>query len=184
MSLGISGGITNPIHGIPYSVHFISSGAAGPVVWSQPSGTLPTGLSFSSGLLSGTPSALGYFVFTIQATDGVETVSQEYVVQVLTDVELVITRASTGEKYTVVIPTAIAQIWDYIANNMFDAGVPIYTVDGTNPNGLNVFYKDVLDLMVQTWQSKYTNLQTKAAAQQISQSISSTVKNVIVTKIQ
>lgn len=173
------------VQGIAYTITLTASNAVGPITWSVSSGSLPTGITLTNGgLLSGSPTILGNVSFNIQATDGTNTVTQAYAMQVVTDIELTLTRVSTGENFTVTIPTAIAQIWDYIAANMLDAGLPIYTVDGTHPNGLNVLYRDVVTLMVPTWQTKYSNLQTQAAMQQIAQSIASTVQNVTVTKNQ
>ncbi|HXA68423.1 MAG TPA: putative Ig domain-containing protein [Bryobacteraceae bacterium] len=54
---------------VAYSVAFQSVDAARPLVWSV-SGPLPPGMTFdSTGVLSGTPSAPGDFVFTVQVTD-------------------------------------------------------------------------------------------------------------------
>ncbi len=54
---------------VAYSVAFQSNGGARPLIWTA-SGPLPAGLTFdSTGLLSGTPTAPGDFVFTVQVTD-------------------------------------------------------------------------------------------------------------------
>jgi uncharacterized protein (TIGR03437 family) len=54
---------------VPYSVAFQSDGGARPLVWTA-SGPLPAGITFdSTGLLSGTPTAPGDYVFTVQITD-------------------------------------------------------------------------------------------------------------------
>jgi hypothetical protein len=56
--------------GASYSRTFTATGANGSYTWSKSSGTLPTGLSLSSGgVLSGTPTAAGTYTFTILATD-------------------------------------------------------------------------------------------------------------------
>ena len=56
--------------GAPYSVQFTATGLTAPFTFSLASGTLPTGLTLSSaGLLSGTPTALGPFNFTIKVND-------------------------------------------------------------------------------------------------------------------
>lgn len=56
--------------GVPYSVQFTATGLTAPFTFSLASGTLPTGLTLSSaGLLSGTPTALGPFNFTIKVND-------------------------------------------------------------------------------------------------------------------
>lgn len=63
--------IPGATQGIPYSVTFASIGGTPPITWSQPSGTLPTGLTLhaSTGVLDGTPTTAGGFNFTIQCTD-------------------------------------------------------------------------------------------------------------------
>jgi hypothetical protein len=57
--------------GIPYSKLFPVTGGTPPYTFSLSAGVLPIGLSlnFSTGLVSGTPTQLGVFVFTINATD-------------------------------------------------------------------------------------------------------------------
>lgn len=54
---------------VAYSAAFQSDGGMGPFVWSTP-GSLPPGTTFdSTGLLSGTPTASGDFVFNVQVAD-------------------------------------------------------------------------------------------------------------------
>ena len=57
--------------GAPYSSALAASGGAPPYLWSVVAGDLPPGLALgaSTGLLAGTPSAQGSFVFTVQVTD-------------------------------------------------------------------------------------------------------------------
>lgn len=56
--------------GVPYSQAFTASGGVGPYIFALFSGALPPGLTVStSGVLSGTPTSSGSFVFTIRATD-------------------------------------------------------------------------------------------------------------------
>ncbi|MGI8688107.1 MAG: beta strand repeat-containing protein, partial [Thermomicrobiales bacterium] len=72
--------------GIPYSQTLTATGGTAPYTFTVTMGTLPTGLSLSTGgLLSGTPTAGGTFSFTIQAKDanGV-TGSQAYTLSVTT----------------------------------------------------------------------------------------------------
>src|SRR5579871_3981500 len=58
--------------GMPYSQTLTSSGGTGAITWSLDSGTLPDGLSLSStGAITGTPTAMGAFNFTVRATDAV-----------------------------------------------------------------------------------------------------------------
>ena len=54
-----------------------TGGVSGPRTWSLASGTLPSGMSFSSaGVLQGTPAAPGTFNFSVSVTDGVQPVSK------------------------------------------------------------------------------------------------------------
>jgi hypothetical protein len=56
--------------GVNYSQQLTASGGAGPYTFTISSGTLPAGLSLSSGgLLTGTPTVGGSFTFTAQVTD-------------------------------------------------------------------------------------------------------------------
>ncbi|MGQ0800182.1 MAG: ice-binding family protein [Pseudomarimonas sp.] len=59
--------------GVAYSATITASNGTAPYVYSVSAGTLPTGLLLnpSTGLISGTPTALGNFQFTITATDSV-----------------------------------------------------------------------------------------------------------------
>lgn len=54
---------------VAYSETIQATNYYGTVTWAQ-TGTLPPGLSFSAGVLSGTPSAAGTYKFTISARDG------------------------------------------------------------------------------------------------------------------
>ena len=60
------------IEGVFYSQQLIATGGnGGPYTFSVPSGTLPPGITLSgSGLLSGTPTAIGDYTFIVEATDG------------------------------------------------------------------------------------------------------------------
>lgn len=54
-----------------------ATGGAGPIAWSVASGTLPPGLTISAdGKLRGQPTRTGNYTFTVQATDGVETIQK------------------------------------------------------------------------------------------------------------
>jgi hypothetical protein len=57
--------------GVPYSQTLVVSGGASPFSWSVTSGALPAGLSLdaTTGIISGSPSALGIFYVTFGVTD-------------------------------------------------------------------------------------------------------------------
>jgi hypothetical protein len=60
--------------GQSYSQQLLASGGVGPYRWSVISGSLPVGLSLSTtGLLSGKPTTVGQFSFTVQVTDSATT---------------------------------------------------------------------------------------------------------------
>lgn len=63
----------------PYSQNLQATGGSGTFTWSRVTGTLPPGLSVSSGgVISGTPTAAGSFTFTLSVTDGKQVASQGF----------------------------------------------------------------------------------------------------------
>lgn len=69
-----------------YGAQLVSRGAAGPVTWSVSNGSLPAGLTLTSGAsvatVDGTPGQVGVQFFTIQATDGTSTASWPFRLEV------------------------------------------------------------------------------------------------------
>lgn len=63
--------LSNGQNGVAYSITLRAKFGTKPYAWTQPSGTLPTGLSLAgaTGIISGTPSANGTFNFVITVTD-------------------------------------------------------------------------------------------------------------------
>ncbi len=55
--------------GTPYSSSLLAIGGTTPYTWSVTAGTLPTGLTLSGEVLSGTPTVVGPSNFTLQVTD-------------------------------------------------------------------------------------------------------------------
>ena len=57
--------------GVPYSATLTASGGTGALKWSMSSGSAPAGLSFNSatGVISGTPTAVGSSTFNVQVVD-------------------------------------------------------------------------------------------------------------------
>lgn len=65
--------------GSPYSLTLTATGGSGTFTWSLVDGALPGGLTLSSnGVISGTPTDDGTFVFTVQATSGAQTGASTY----------------------------------------------------------------------------------------------------------
>ncbi|HEY6346765.1 MAG TPA: Ig domain-containing protein [Bryobacteraceae bacterium] len=70
--------------GALYSQMLSATGGAPPYAWSQVSGLLPNGLNLSAnGSISGTPTTLGTFTFTLQVTDSVfDTAMQTFILTI------------------------------------------------------------------------------------------------------
>lgn len=65
-----SANVPPPLLGVAYSATLIATGGTAPYTYAVTAGALPAGLSLSpSGVLSGTPTAVGPAMFTITATD-------------------------------------------------------------------------------------------------------------------
>ncbi len=62
--------------GVAYSANLIATGGVIPYSWSLAAGVLPAGLSLSSsGIISGTPTTVGTYGFTVKVTDSKATVA-------------------------------------------------------------------------------------------------------------
>ena len=61
-------GTQSPAVGLSFSLSLQSSGGNGPYSWSE-SGALPPGLSFSGGVIKGTPTQIGRYPVTVTVTD-------------------------------------------------------------------------------------------------------------------
>jgi len=76
--VGLPPGSSNTV----YSATFSALGGQSPYTWSLTEGQLPDGLSLSTnGVISGTPTRIGTFYFTIQMTDSspsVNTLNLDY----------------------------------------------------------------------------------------------------------
>src|SRR5207302_5647349 len=63
--------LPNGVVGVGYSGSVGASGGVDPLVFSLASGAVPPGLTFfSNGILSGTPTTVGRYTFTVRVTDG------------------------------------------------------------------------------------------------------------------
>jgi hypothetical protein len=135
-SASLPGGII----GTPYSHVMAASGGTGPYTWSLSSGALPPGITLAAdGTLSGTPSANGSSLFTLQVADS--TVPTQTAVRSFTIVvagALVITDSSLPQG---VVGAA------YSSALAATGGVPPYTwsvTTGTLPAGLQLSAAGVL----------------------------------------
>ncbi len=72
--------LDNAAAGQPYSQTLKAAGGAGTYTWSLASGSLPPGLALggSSGIISGTATTAGEYKFTVQVTDGTDSVQREF----------------------------------------------------------------------------------------------------------
>jgi hypothetical protein len=64
-------------------VNLAASGGTGSYTWTRTSGSLPNGLAMnSSGVISGTPTKVGNFTFTVRASDGTSSASKVFTLKV------------------------------------------------------------------------------------------------------
>ncbi len=110
--------------GVAYSQTLAASGGTAPYTFSKSSGTLPPGLALSGTTLSGTPSAVGSYTFTIQVTDSASaTATQLYTVT--------ITTATLSITSTTLPAGAVGTA--YSATLTASGGIPPYTWAAQNP---------------------------------------------------
>jgi hypothetical protein len=70
LTLTVSGGLPNATVNVPYTYTLMAQGGTKPYTYSQTAGALPPGITLSpSGVISGTPTAVGAFSFTATVTD-------------------------------------------------------------------------------------------------------------------
>jgi large repetitive protein len=80
----------------PFSFQFTSAGAA--KTWSLQTGTLPPGITLSpSGLLSGTPTVTGDFMFNVKAADGSGFAVQTYSLTIVPRLKITLLAAAPAE---------------------------------------------------------------------------------------
>jgi 6-phosphogluconolactonase (cycloisomerase 2 family) len=93
----------------PYVQLLLEQNRSGPITWSLASGTLPPGITLSaSGILFGTPTAVGSFTFSVQVTDGISTATTSYTINVslspLTFTSNTMPAAGSGKAYSQPLP--------------------------------------------------------------------------------
>ncbi|MBT3222333.1 MAG: hypothetical protein HN348_24940, partial [Proteobacteria bacterium] len=114
---------------VPVAHHFNVDGARGEVIWTM-KGDLPEGLTFSSGVLSGTPVDSGAFSATIRATDREGAFDEE-------EIQMFVVRAPSIANAN--LPSA-RQAEPYLARLRTRGTVEqvSWTVEGRLPPGLTV----------------------------------------------
>jgi len=119
--------------GVAYSQTLTASGGMAPYTWSITAGALPGGLQLSSGGgISGTPTATGTFVFTVQAADSAAVkATKQFSITVVSG--LTITNAPT-------LPAGVSGV-SYSQSLAAVGGTTPYTwsiIAGSLPNGLSL----------------------------------------------
>src|SRR4029077_6003200 len=75
--------VPNGVISQPYVRLLQSQNKTAPIFWSSTAGTLPPGITLSTdGILSGKPTTVGSFTFTVQVTDGISTASATFTINV------------------------------------------------------------------------------------------------------
>ena len=84
--------------GVPYSATMAVERASGTVGWSITQGVLPSGLTLNpaTGVIAGTPTVIGTFTFTVQATDSLASDDQELSITVASQLTIVTTNLPIG----------------------------------------------------------------------------------------
>ncbi|HWQ56206.1 MAG TPA: putative Ig domain-containing protein [Bryobacteraceae bacterium] len=91
--------------GIPATQAFSATGGVAPYSWGISGGSVPQGVRFSAGMLSGTPSAVGEFQFIVQVRDSKDTITNKsFSLKVVPDLLTITTRTlpegRVGEAYS------------------------------------------------------------------------------------
>jgi large repetitive protein len=129
--------LSNGIVGSAYNQTLTQTGLTGTPAWSVSAGTLPTGLSLntSSGVISGTPTALGTFNFTVQVTNGSCSQTQAYSITVncpnITFTNTTASNATVGSAYSLnASVTGNTQTVTYSVSPALPAGLSLNTSTG------------------------------------------------------
>jgi hypothetical protein len=127
--------------GEPYTVQLVATGGTGAYAWSVMDGALPVGLTLSpSGVVSGTPAAVGSATFTVRVTDeAAATHSRPFTLIIAEIVELSSGVAVTGiageagsvRYYAIAVPPGAGQLT--IATSGGTGDVDLYIRHGALP---------------------------------------------------
>jgi hypothetical protein len=120
--------------GTAYSLQLQAVGGTAPYTWTLDSGSLPPGLGISpSGLITGTPTALGSFTFRVKAVDSgtvVESDTQDLTIVVTNQPSFLVAQTSA--------PAAtVGQPYNYIPTVTSGTGPFTWTFFGNLPPGLS-----------------------------------------------
>jgi len=119
--------------GSPYSAGMTTSGGTGSITWSVADGELPPGLSLDpdTGVISGTPTEMGSWPFTLEVTDGSGATATTD-----TSIDTVPTLAITSDP----VPGGEVDVaYDTVPQADHVTGTPTWSVtDGTLPDGLTL----------------------------------------------
>ncbi|MEI7925274.1 MAG: Ig domain-containing protein, partial [Chloroflexota bacterium] len=100
--------------GVAYSQMLVAANGTAPYTWSNPSGTLPAGLTLTStGAINGMPTSAGTSTFAVQATDGVGAVATQV---------LSISIASSGALTVTVSALPAGQVGTVYAQTLMASG--------------------------------------------------------------
>lgn len=120
-----AGALTGGNVGVSYTQQFTASAGTAPYIYTVTAGALPTGLTLSTtGLLSGTPTAVGNYTFTVTATDSSTGTGAPF---------------SGNNQYTVNIAQGTAQV-SLSGLNVTYTGLAQTPIATTTPTGLKVVY--------------------------------------------
>jgi len=122
---------------VAYSGSIAATGGAGALSYSVSSGAMPTGLSLSTtGALSGSPAAIGTFIFTVKAADAFgDSATMAYTVVVTYSAVTIITTslsaAVIGTPYTATLMASGGSgtgfTWSLVSGSVLPAGLSLST---------------------------------------------------------
>lgn len=120
--------LSDGVPGVPYQQSLSASGGKAPYTWSISTGNLPPGLSLSAaGVISGTPTTTGKFIFTVQASDTQTPKAAVATKQYTVSINPALSFATTS------LPSGIVGAL-YTSTVTASNGVPPYTYNVLDPN--------------------------------------------------